>query len=86
MTNHRIQLARHGYVARFWILLFLMVALFWGCDQVQQLLLPLPDTDGEDTIKIGFLYTTPNRNNSRYGAELATMQLNEAGGVRGIPI
>jgi len=50
------------------------------------LLLPLPDGGDGDAVKIGFLYTTPNRNNSRYGAELATIQLNEAGGVRGIPI
>ena len=63
-----------------------MVTLFLGCDQVQQLLAPLPDTGDEEAIKIGFLYTTPNRNNSRYGAELATLQLNEAGGVRGVPI
>ena len=86
MTNQRSQLTRRRYIGRLWILLPLIISLFWGCDQVQQLLSPLPDGGDEDTIKIGFLYTTPNRNNSRYGAELATMQLNEAGGVRGIPI
>ena len=86
MTRQRPRLTIRKYIGQTWILLFLIITLFWGCDQVQQLLSPLPDTDGEDTIKIGFLYTTPNRNNSRYGAELATMQLNEAGGVRGIPI
>lgn len=73
---------------RLQILLFLslLVASFWGCNQVQELLAPAPNAGDEDTVKIGFLYTTPNRNNSRYGAELATLQLNEAGGVRGIPI
>ena len=86
MIEQRPRLTRRGYLDRLWILLFLMVTLFWGCDQVQQLLAPLPGAGGEATIKIGFLYTTPNRNNSRYGAELATMQLNEAGGVRGVPI
>jgi branched-chain amino acid transport system substrate-binding protein len=60
-----------------------MSTLFWGCDQVQQLLTPLPDGDDNSTIKIGFLHTSPDRNNSRYGAELATLQLNKAGGVRG---
>ena len=86
MIEQRPRLTRRGYLDRLWILLFLMVTLFWGCDQVQQLLAPLPGAGGEATIKIGFLYTTPNRNNSRYGAELATMRLNEAGGVRGVPI
>ena len=86
MTNQRSRLTRRRYIGRLWILLPLIISLFWGCDQVQQLLSPLLDGGDEDTIKIGFLYTTPNRNNSRYGAELATMQLNEAGGVRGIPI
>ncbi len=86
MTEQRHQLTRCGFIGWFWILLFLLIPLFWGCDQVQQLLTSLPDEGDEDAVKIGFLYTTPNRNNSRYGAELATMQLNEAGGVRGIPI
>ena len=63
--------------------LFLMSTLFWGCDQVQQLLTPLPDGDEDSAIKIGFLHTSPDRNNSRYGAELATLQLNKEGGVRG---
>ena len=83
MTEQRPQLTRYGSISWLWILL---IPLFWGCDQVQQLLLPLPDGGDGDAVKIGFLYTTPNRNNSRYGAELATIQLNEAGGVRGIPI
>lgn len=86
MTDQRPRLTECEFIVRLWILLFLIITLFLGCDQIQQLLSPLPDTGAEDAIKIGFLYTTPNRNNSRYGAELATMQLNEAGGVRGIPI
>ena len=81
MTEQRPQLTRRRFIG--WLLL---ITLFWGCDQVQQLLSPLPDAGDADAVKIGFLYTTPNRNNSRYGAELATMQLNEAGGVRDIPI
>ena len=86
MTEQHPRLAERGFIGWLWILLFLIITLFWGCDQVQQLLLPLPDGGEADAVKIGFLYTTPNRNNSRYGAELATLQLNEAGGVRGIPI
>ena len=86
MTEQRPRLTIRRYISRFWILLFLMITLFGGCDRIQELLAPAPAVGDEDTVKIGFLYTTPNRNNSRYGAELATMQLNEAGGVRGIPI
>ena len=86
MTDQRCRLTRRRHIGRLWILLPLILSLFCGCDQVQQLLAPLRETGDEDAIKIGFLYTTPNRNNSRYGAELATIQLNEAGGVRGIPI
>ena len=86
MTDQRCRPTRRRHIGRLWILLPLILSLFCGCDQVQQLLPPLPIEGDEETIKIGFLYTTPNRNNSRYGAELATMQLNEAGGVRGIPI
>ena len=86
MAEQRPRLTGRRYIDRLWILLFLMITLFWGCDQVQQLLAPVSGAGDETAIKIGFLYTTPNRNNSRYGAELATMQLNEAGGVGGIPI
>ena len=86
MIEQRSRLTGRGRIDRLWILLFLVIFLFWGCDQVQQLITPLPDAGDEEAVKIGFLYTTPNRNNSRYGAELATMQMNEAGGVRGVPI
>ena len=86
MTEQRPQMTICGFIGWLWISLFLLIPLFGGCDQVQQLLPPLPIEGDEEAIKIGFLYTTPNRNNSRYGAELATIQLNEVGGVRGIPI
>ena len=85
MTNQRIRLNEHGFIGWFWIPLLLLGFVLAGCDQLQQLLAPLPSEDDE-TIKIGFIYTTPNRINSRYGAELATNELNEEGGVRGTPI
>ncbi len=74
------------YTVNYLVLIMGILLFFPGCEAVQQLLPSLSDTSDEDAIKIGFLYTTPNRNNSRHGAELATMQLNEAGGVSGIPI
>ena len=85
MTNQRIRLNEHGFIGWFWIPLLLLGFVLAGCDQLQQLLAPLLSEDDE-TIKIGFIYTTPNRINSRYGAELATNELNEEGGVRGTPI
>ena len=85
MANQRIRLNEHGFIGWFWIPLLLLGFVLAGCDQIQQLLAPLPSEDGE-TVKIGFIYTTPNRVNSRYGAELATNESNEEGGVRGTPI
>ena len=86
MTNRRNRLIGRKSIGRLWMPLLLICITFWGCDQVQHLLTPSPNEDEDSAIKIGFLYTTPNRNNSRYGAELATLQLNESGGVGGIPI
>ena len=86
MTNQHIRLNERRFIGWLWVPLFLVSILFAGCDQIQQLLAPLPSEDDDETIKIGFIYTTPNRINSRYGAELAVNQLNEEGGVRGTPI
>ena len=66
-----------------WVSLCLMTTLFGGCEQVQQLLTPLPDGDDDGAIKIGFMYTRPTRSNSLNGAELAALQLNGEGGVHG---
>ena len=86
MIEQRPRLTRRGYLDRLWILLFLMVTLFLGVRSGPTTARTICRVQAvRTTIKIGFLYTTPNRNNSRYGAELATMQLNEAGGVWGVP-
>ena len=85
MGNQRSRLKGCRFIDWFWVPLLLVGFLLAGCDQIQQLLAPLPSEDDE-TIKIGFIYTTPNRLNSRYGAELATNELNEEGGVHGVPI
>ena len=86
MIDQRSRLIERQFIGRLWMPLLLVSILFWGCEQVQQLLTPVPTGDEESAVKIGFLYTTPNRNNSRYGAELATLELNESGGIRGRPI
>ena len=85
MPNQRIQRIPRRFIDWLCVPLLLAVFLFAGCDQLQRLLDPLPSEDGE-AVNIGFIYTTPNRNNSRYGAELAVNELNEEGGVRGTPI
>ena len=61
---------------------YLSASCLSGVTKFNGLLAPLPSEDDE-TIRIGFIYTTPNRINSRYGAELAANELNEEGGVRG---
>ena len=85
MPNQRFRWNGRGFIDWLCVPLLLVGFLFAGCDQLQRLLDPLPSEDG-DTVKIGFIYTTPNRNNSRYGAELAVNELNEEGGVRGTSI
>ncbi len=82
MSNQRNPRIPSGFIDWLCVPLLLASYLFAGCDQIQRLLAPLPSKDGE-TIRIGFIYTTPNRINSRYGAELAVNEFNEEGGVRG---
>ena len=65
------------------VLIMGILLLFAGCEDVQQLLTPLPDADDDGTIKIGFIYTSVTRSNSLNGAELAALQLNGEGGVHG---
>ena len=86
MTNQHIRRNKRGFIGWLWTPLLLLGFLLAGCDQLQQLLAPLPSEDDDETVKIGFIYTTPNRINSRYGAELASNELNEEGGVRGRPV
>ena len=43
-------------------------------------------TKSPETVKIGFIHTTPRPKSSRYGAQLAVAQLNNEGGVHGMPI
>ena len=65
------------------VLIMGILLLFAGCEDVQQLLAPLPAEDDDSTIKIGFMYTRATRSNSLNGAELAALQLNGEGGVHG---
>ena len=65
------------------VLIMGILLLFAGCEDVQQLLAPVPDEDDDGTIKIGFIYTSATRSNSLNGAELAALQLNGEGGVHG---
>ena len=46
-----------------------ILLLFAGCENVQQLLVPVPVGDDDSTIRIGFVYTSDTRSNSLNGAE-----------------
>ena len=71
------------YIVSHLALIMGILLLFTGCEEIQQLLAPVPDEDDGGTIKIGFIYTSVTRSNSLNGAELAALQLNGEGGVHG---
>ncbi len=71
------------YTVNYLVLILGILLLFAGCQDVQQLLAPGPDADDDGPIKVGFMYTSEIRSNSLNGAELAALQLNGEGGVRG---
>ncbi len=71
------------YTVNYLALVMGVLLLFAGCENVQQLLAPMPAEDDDGTIKIGFMYTSDTRSNSLNGAELAALQLNGEGGAHG---
>ena len=71
------------YTVNYLALVMGVLLLFAGCEDVQQLLAPVPVEDDDSTIKIGFMYTSDTRSNSLNGAELAALQLNGEGGAHG---
>ena len=71
------------YTVNYLTLIMGILLLFAGCEEVQQLLAPIPAEDDDGTIKIGFIYTSDTRSNSLNGAELAALQLNGEGGAHG---
>ena len=71
------------YTVNYLALIMGILLLFAGCEDVQQLLVPIPPEDDGGTIKIGFIYTSEIRSNSLNGAELAALQLNGEGGAHG---
>ena len=69
------------YTVNYLVLIMGILLLFAGCENVQQLLAPMPAEDDDSTIRIGFVYTSETRSNSLNGAELAALQLNGEGGA-----
>ena len=63
------------------ICLSLLVLTFIGCDNVQRVLAPAP----EPTVKIGFI-VAGQRITYPYGAEMAVTEINQQGGLFGMPI
>lgn len=68
---------------RFFVAFFLslLVFSFVGCDNVKQVLTPKP----EPTVKIGFI-VAGQRITYPYGAELAVTEINQQGGLFGMPV
>lgn len=76
-------LACFTYAAAFFILAIGIFMPLTGCEQFQQVLTPLPESDDDAPIKIGVIYSSPTRSHTLNGAELAALQVNGAGGVHG---
>ena len=72
-----------SYTINYLVLILGILLLFAGCEDVRQLLVPVPAEDDDGAIKIGFIYTSDIRSNSLNGAELAALQLNGEGGAHG---
>lgn len=79
----------HKYIWLYGIAaVFVISVFFFGCDQIQKVIAPAPlkTPDGTKSIKIGFLYSPPDPETTRNGAELAVALANEGGGIKGLPI
>ncbi len=63
------------------ICLSLLVLTFIGCDNVKKVLAPTP----EPTVKIGFI-VAGQRITYPYGAEMAVTEINQQGGLFGMPV
>lgn len=63
------------------ICLSLLVLTFIGCDTVKKVLAPTP----EPTVKIGFI-VAGQRITYPYGAEMAVTEINQQGGLFGMPV
>ena len=83
MIRCRKDLAYFSYTAVFLILAIGILIPLTGCEQFQQVLTPLPESEAEGLIKIGVIYSSPTRSHTLNGAELAALQVNGAGGVHG---
>ena len=67
---------------------FLISVSFLSCNRIQQVAAPegSEPLDDKGTIKIGFIYSSPDPGTTRNGPELAVAIANEAGGINGLPI
>ena len=74
---------RHIAIYVLFISFFFLSIIFSACDPLQRVVSPAKI---DAPIKIGLLYSSPVPGTTRNGAELAIIQLNQEGGVNGIPI
>ena len=73
------------------VLLSLSVALLSGCERMRDIVMtddmvPPPDTDTMPTLKVGVIRPYPLYFSFGEGAELAQAEINQAGGVLGMPV
>ena len=73
------------------VFLSLSVVLLSGCERMRDMgmtdeIVAPPDTDTMPTLKVGVIRPYPNYFSFGEGAELAQIEINQAGGVLGMPI
>lgn len=77
------------YIAIFYIPIFgVLTSFLLSCNRFQGGVAPdaVEISDGAPTVKIGFIYSSPDPGTTRNGAELAVTLANAAGGINGLPI
>ncbi len=85
-VHHRS--VKNTTIAYLLLALFFSICLtFSACDQIQQVITPEgPKAGSLAAIHIGLLHSTPLPGSTLKGAQVALNELNDAGGVNGIPI
>ena len=75
------------FIPIFLTLIAILVISVSGCERIQQIVTPKTSTlDPVSTVKIGVIQPSGLAPNFTKGAELARSQINEAGGLLGIPV
>ena len=75
------------FIPIFLTLIAILIVSVSGCERIQQVILSEPaPSDAVSTVKIGVIQPSGLAPNFTKGAELAKSQINEAGGLLGMPV